>query len=109
MGIMKKCRTKHKGPPFVMLDRETLNSAECKALSNAEFRVYAYIKKKYNGSNNGEISLKYAELGDFMAPGTISTALKGLESKGWIERTKHGGLYRYFNLFRLTGRFDRIR
>lgn len=102
-------RKVRKGPPFVMLEKETLHSLECKVLTNTEFRVYAYIKKNYNGSNNGEISFKYTELKGAMAPATISSALKGLQGKGWIEKTQHGGLYRYYCLYKLTGKYDRIR
>jgi len=100
---------KRGGSPFVMLERETLNRPECKALTNAEFRVYTYIKKNYNGSNNGEVPLGYTELKGVMAPATISSALKGLQDKGWIEKTQHGGLYRYYCLYKLTGKYDRIR
>lgn len=102
-------RSKHKGPPFVMLERVTLNSPECKALTSAEFRVYTYIKKNYNGSNNGAIPFKYAELKGVMAPATISSALKGLEAKGWIKKTQYGGLHRYYCLYRLTCKYDRLR
>jgi len=102
-------RKRQKGPPFVMLEKATLNSPECKSLTNSEFRVYVYIKKNYNGGNNEQIPLKYSELEDIMAPGTISKALKGLISKGWIEKTEHGGMFRYYCLYDLTGRYDRIR
>ena len=35
-----------------------------------------------------------------------SKALKGLEAKGWIEKTKHGGLYRFTNKYSLTWKYD---
>lgn len=93
--------------PFVMFDKEMLNSTNWKVLSHSEMVVYLYIKRNFNGSNNGEIPLKYAELKDIMAPATIKKALTGLEANGWIEKTKHGGLYRYYCLYKLTGRYDR--
>ncbi len=40
------------------------------------------------------------------SPSTISTANKELEEKGWIKRTKLGGLYRTINEYKLTGNFD---
>jgi len=52
---------------------------------------------------------QYLELKDIMAPATLSKALKGLIKKGWIEKTKHGGLFRYFCLYRLTGKYDNIK
>lgn len=96
-------------PPFVMLEKDTLKTPQWKELSHTEMLAYIYLKKNYNGGNNGEIPLKYSELEGIMAPATLSKALKGLISKGWVEKTQHGGLYRYFCLFRLTGNYDRIR
>ena len=87
----------------------TLMSPKWKELATAEMIVYIYIKKNYNGGNNGAIPLKYRELKGIFAPATISKALKGLISKGWIEKTKHGGLYRYYCLYKLTCAYDRIR
>jgi len=102
-------RRGRKGPPFVMLEHCTLDSQEWQDLSHSEMLVYIYIKRNYNGSNNGEVPLTYSKLKKVFAPATLSSALKGLEAKGWIEKTRHGGLYRYYNLYKLTGKFDRIR
>ncbi len=102
-------RRSKRGPPFVMLEKQTLESQEWKKLTRAEMITYIYIKKNYNGGNNGEIPLKYTELKGISAPATISEALKGLTDKGWIEKTRHGGMYRYYCLYKLTGKYDRIR
>lgn len=102
-------RTKKRYPPFVMLERAMLDSPEWKSLTQAEMIAYIYIKKNYNGGNNGKIPLKYVEMKGVCAPATLSKALKGLIKKGWIEKTQHGGLYRYFCLYELTGQFDVIR
>ena len=100
---------KRRGPPFVMIERSTFESPEWKSLSHSEMIVYLYCKKNYNGSNNGKIPLRYTELKGIMAPATICKALKGLGAKGWIERTEHGGLHRFYCLYKLTGTFDYIR
>ncbi len=102
-------RKKRSGPPFVMLERTTLKSEEWKRLSPAEKLIYIKIKTNYNGYNNGEISFKYLEANDEFADATISKALKGLIAKEWITKTKHGGLYRFYCLYKLTGKYDRIR
>lgn len=102
-------RKRKSGPPFVMLEKFTLQSEEWKKLSPSEMITYIYIKKNYNGGNNGEIPLKYSELKGILAPATISKALKGLITKEWVEKTKYGGLYRYYCLYKLTGKYDRIR
>jgi len=108
MGYHKRSQSR-KGPPFVMLERATLVSDEWKELSHSEMIAYVYLKKNYNGGNNGTVPLKYNELKGILASATLSTALKGLESKGWIKKTKHGGLYRFYCLYELTGKHDTIR
>jgi len=102
-------RKTKRGPPFVMLDRQMLDSPQWKELSHAEMIAYVYLKKNYNGGNNGEIPLKYSDLKGILAPATLSKAFKGLESKEWIKKTRHGGLYRYYCLYKLTEKYDRIR
>ncbi len=103
-----KTGKRRKFPPFVALDRNMLKSVEWrKGLSSTEKVLYVHLKHKYVGINNGEICLHYSELKDMMAPATIWRAFKGLETKGWLERTKHGGLYRFVNHYRLTGTYDK--
>jgi len=94
---------------FVLLECQTLVSDAWKALTQSEMITYIYIKKNFNGGNNGQIPLKYLELTGIMAPATLSKALKGLQSKGWIEKTQHGGMFRYFCLYKLTGQYDAIK
>jgi len=102
-------RKRHGGPPFVMLEKDTLHKQEWKQLTHAEMIAYIYIKHNYNGKNNGQIPLKYIELKGILAPATLKKALVGLEAKGWIEKTRHGGMYRYYCLYKLTGNHDRVR
>ena len=104
---MRPKKNKHRR--FVLLERNTLMSPQWKDLTHTEMLAYIYVKNNYNGSNNEQIPLKYSELKGVMAPATLSKALKGLQSKGWIEKTKHGGLYRYFCLYKLTGQHDSIK
>jgi DNA-binding MarR family transcriptional regulator len=107
--MSKRDRGRRKGAPFVMLEKDTLNSQDWKKLSRPEMIAYIYLKKNYNGSNSGEIPLKYVELKGVMTSATLSKALKGLIAKEWIEKTKHGGMFRYYCLYKLTGKYDRIR
>ena len=103
-------RRRNKGyKSFVMLPRKMLRSKEWKDLAPAAKLFYIHLKGKYNGHNNGEIRLHYSELKGIKgisSPSTISTANKELEEKGWIKRTKLGGLYRTINEYELTGNFD---
>ena len=111
MGIAKRSRKKHRETiPFVWIAKDMLfNCKEWKELSSAAKLLYQYIKTKYNGSNNGKIRLPYSELKGIKgisSPGTISKAQVELVRNEWIKITQHGGLYRYFNLYKLTWKYD---
>jgi len=97
---------KRNGPPFVMLERKVLASKEWRTLKATSRDVYIQIKANYNGSNNGKIPFKYSEITDMHSSATIKRALDELIAKGWITKTKHGGLYRYYCEYRLTWNHD---
>ncbi len=106
---MKKGRRDTHSSSFVALPRGMILGPEWKSLSPGARCLYINLKAKFNGANNGEIKLCYSELKDtagFRSPKSISAGLKELEGAGWIVRTHFGGLYRFQNLYRLTGRFD---
>ena len=99
---MSNRRKRRSGPPFVMLEWKTLDSEEWQKLSKAEKLIYIRIKRNYNGLNNGKIPMKYSDAKkELKSDATISKALKGLEKRGWIERTKYGGMYRFYNLYKI--------
>ena len=75
-------------------------------LNSSEKILYIELKRKFAGHNNGEIRLHYSELEDMMANSTICKAFKGLEKKGWINRTAVGGYHRFIYYFKLTGNYD---
>lgn len=104
----KRKNRKKGGPPFVPIFKLVIYSEPWKQLSHTEKLIYIHIKANYNGSNNGEISLKYDDLNDQYARATIKKALKGLEEKGWVEKTRHGGLYRFHCKYRLTLQYDKV-
>lgn len=107
---MSKKKDRYKRKSFVMLGRGMLlKTPEWRSLSSSAKLVYIYLKAKYNGQNNGTIRLYYSELKGVRgasASQTISKAIQELEKKEWIKRAKQGGLYRYFNEFLLTGKYD---
>lgn len=92
-----------------MIERDTLKKKEWKDLDHTTKLIYIYLKSHFNGFNNGKIPFKYNDYKDEFSPATIAKSLKELQDKGWIEKTKYGGLYRYYCLYRLTGRYDQIR
>lgn len=85
----------------------TLECAEWKKLTSSEKVAYLYLRKKCMPGKNGSIALSYQDMKDVLSAKTFSRAIKGLIVKGWIERTKHGGMYRYYNLFKITWLYDR--
>jgi len=97
------------GPPFVACEKATLESKEWKELSVSAKLIYIGVKKNHNGRNNGHIPFRYAEVKDQFSSRTIAKALKELIAKGWLERTKFGGLFRFYCEYGLTGRHDLIR
>lgn len=100
---------KHKYPPFVMVEKTTLQRKEWKELSHTAKLIYIYLKANYNGGNNGQIQFKYHQYKDEFSPTTISKALKELVSKGWLERAQYGGMFRFYCLYKLSGKYDTIR
>ena len=107
--VEKMYQKKQKHRRFVLIENATLDSSKWKELTHAEMLTYIYIKKNFNGCNNEKIPLKYSELKGVMASATLSKALKGLRNKGWVEKTQHGGMFRYFCLYKLTGKYDVIK
>lgn len=102
-------RRKKKGfIPFAPIFKDVLSKPEWKSLSRSEKLIYIYIKANYNGRNNGEIPFTYLSVKGEFASATISKALKGLIRNGWIEKTEHGGLFRYYCLYKLTLKYDRV-
>ena len=80
-----------------------------KKLSGAAKLSYMYIKSGFIGKNNGNISLPYSRLKGhrgISSPATYAKALKELEKAGFVERTKHGGLYERCNEYRLNKELD---
>lgn len=104
---MKSGKRKTKLPPFVALSRQTLKSKEWREeLSSSAKVLYVQLKNKFVGDNNGELCLHYSELKGLMSKATAWRAFKQLQDKGWIEKSRQGGLYRFINKFTLTGKYD---
>jgi len=108
MSLTKRRKEKYFAN-YQMIGREMLLCQEWKQFSPSAKLLYIYLKSKHNGSNNGKIHLHYSELKTvegLCSPSTVSRAFKVLEKAGWIKKTKLGGLYRYQNLYELTGKED---
>jgi DNA-binding transcriptional MocR family regulator len=75
---------------FVMLEHDLLESPAWKSLRPVERALYVAIVQRFNGFNNGDISLscREAALDLGTGKGTISTAYGVLLKRGFIEVTK---------------------
>jgi len=109
-------RKKKSWRPFVMMHKQVLESPAWKGLSPEEKCIYIDIKAKYNGGNNGDIPFHYSEHKGEYHPKDIAKVLGGpktgegsLIKKGWLQKTREGGYYRYKCFYKLTGKFDNIK
>ena len=73
---------------FVKLDFWLLKMPAWRALGPVARAVYIELAQRYNGSNNGEISMSVREVARFVhvAKDTASKAFYELEEKGFIRR-----------------------
>ena len=86
-----KGRSKTSGKFVMLLDYMTRTEA-WRDLRPAEVSIYLLIAMRYNGRNNGHISLSVREAANYahVAPGTAQKALKSLQEHGFIICRKKG-------------------
>lgn len=86
-GHNQKGRTK-KGARFVKIDHWLMDTEAWRSLNPACRAIYLELVRRYNGHNNGEISLSVREAARLLhiAKDTASKALNELEAKGFIKR-----------------------
>ena len=77
---------------FVKLTYPLIESEAWKWLRPISKAVYIELKRRYNGLNNGKISLSLSEAAHILkaSKSSISTALKQLEAHGFIKLIKKG-------------------
>lgn len=98
-------RRKQKAPPFVMLRRDLLKDPGWRKLSSSSIVVYIYLRAKFNYKTLSEVTLAYSEIKDMMSSKTISKAFQELQKSGFIEKTKHGGLFGGVCAYKFIGQF----
>ena len=92
-------------PPFVALYKALLKDSDWRSLSSSAKVLYIYLRGKFNTSTFSEVTLAYSEVSDMMTPKTISRAFKDLIKAGFIEKTKHGGLFGGVCKYKFIGEF----
>jgi hypothetical protein len=99
----QKPRAKHGGGAYVALSSFALRSDSFASLSAHATKLLTDFLSRYNGFNNGDLSLTWKEVEKrhWKSRDTFNKALKELLDRGWIIKTRQGGLHRC-NLFAVT-------
>ena len=101
---MGKSNRKEEGQ-YVPLPYAQLKSEAWRSLSGAAVRVWLELHTRYNGGNNGKLTLSYAEAGEALCMGkaTVQRAYGELVEKGFLALEKEGAWYhRRAHEWRLT-------
>jgi len=98
-------KKRKKGPGFFRVWHELIDSEAWKELSCYARTVYIEIGRKYNGSNNANLSYTYREASKIMHKNTFTKALKELVNNGLIDIIRSGGLYRKNTIYGLSDRW----
>ncbi len=112
-GPYRKTKNRHKDSPrFIQLFHYIYDSKAFQTLSPKAVRVYLELKRRYDGSNDNNLSLTYIELTEKFgfSSTTIRKAFIELEEHGLIDVKTHGGLKvgmksRQCNIFGLSERW----
>lgn len=83
------------GEQFVPLGYLMLQSPAWRSLSGAAAKVFPEIRSRYNGGNNGKLSLSLDEAARLLGIGkaTAARAFAELEEKGFLTLTRRGRWY----------------
>jgi DNA-binding MarR family transcriptional regulator len=101
---MSKSRRTSEGQ-YVPLPYAQLKSEAWRSLSGSAVRVWLELHTRYNGGNNGTLTLSYAEAGDALGMGkaTVQRAYAELVAKGFLVLEREGNWYnRRAHEWRLT-------
>jgi hypothetical protein len=87
-------RSKRSGQ-FVPIPHDMAESAAWRSLSGPALKVYVELRRRYNGGNNGDLSLSLDEAARLLHMGkaTVARAFAELEAKGFIRMTARGRWY----------------
>lgn len=98
----------NKLPPFVAIYKSLLKDQPWRRLSSSAKVLYIYMRGKFNTDTLSEVSLAYSEMKGIKglaSSKTISSAFSELQKAGFIEKTKHGGLYGGVCKYKFIGPF----
>jgi len=77
---------------YVPIPYPMAKSDAWRSLSGAAVKVYVELRSRFNGGNNGDLFLSFAEAGDLLGLGksTVKRAFDELEAKRFIVKTSDG-------------------
>lgn len=83
------------GDQFVAIPYPMARSAAWRSLSGSAIKVWVELRSRYNGGNNGKLTLSLDEAARLLGLGkaTVSRALDELTAKGFIELRVRGHWY----------------
>ncbi|UWQ94850.1 helix-turn-helix domain-containing protein [Rhodobacteraceae bacterium M385] len=90
---------------YVPLSYAQLKCAAWRNLSGAAVKLWLELHTRYNGGNNGALTLSYAEAGEALGMGkaTVQRAYAELVAKGFLSLEREGNWYhRRAHEWRLT-------
>lgn len=102
--LMSKSRRSREGQ-YLPLPYAQLKSAAWRSLSGAAVRLWLELHTRYNGGNNGALTLSYAEAAEALGMGkaTVQRAYGELVEKGFLALEREGNWYhRRAHEWRLT-------
>jgi hypothetical protein len=93
-GVNATGRSK-RGGQFVPIPYDMAESAAWRSLSGAAVKVYVELRRRFNGGNNGDLSLSLDEGARLLNLGkaTVARAFAELGAKGFIRITARGRWY----------------
>jgi hypothetical protein len=80
------------GGQFVPIPYPMLQSDAWRSLNGNAVRLWVELRGRYNGKNNGDLSVSHDEAVDLLAIGraTVGRAFGQLEDRGFIRKTRQG-------------------
>ncbi len=83
------------GEQFVPIPYAMARSAAFRSLSGPALKVWVELRSRFNGMNNGDLSVSLDEASRLLGMGkaTAKRAFDELEEKGFIKLTKRGSWY----------------
>jgi hypothetical protein len=112
VGVVSK-RSKRSEGQYVPLPYAQLKSPAWRSLSGSAVKLWLELHTRFNGSNNGRLTLSYAEAADNLGMGkaSVQRAYQELVDHGFLALEKPGDWYsRRAHEWRLTTKpMDRVK